>query len=87
MAKAQPISLTRATTFLILLRKGEFGGFHGGHQQNTKKTKKLVFQVKKTTIKQKSAYVPTPYGQDAAGNLVDCHVGCGVELFTRYQQK
>jgi hypothetical protein len=44
-----------------------------------KKTKKLVFQVKKKTIKQKSAYVPTPYGQDAAGNLVDCHVGCGVE--------
>jgi hypothetical protein len=80
MTKTQPISLTRATTFHILLRKGEFGSFDGGHQQITeKKTKKLVFQVKKKTIKQKSAYVPTPYGQDAAGNLVDCHVGCGVE--------
>jgi hypothetical protein len=47
MTKTQPISLTRATTFHILLRKGEFGSFDGGHQQITKKIKEVSISSEK----------------------------------------
>jgi hypothetical protein len=47
MTKTQPISLTRATTFHILLRKGEFGSFDGGHQQITEKNKEVSISSEK----------------------------------------